>query len=160
LGRQTDNLIIDAALNTTNEATETALNLAAVTGVSEALINNDVPLDRQRWAVISPGYLSDILAIDGAASSDFAREQILNTGSAPAYWMGFNWIVHTGLGDHRADNINGIFFHTSALGLAIARDIQTSVDWIATKVAWLVNSWMSMDAVMIENDGIVKVKTS
>lgn len=160
LGRQTDNLIIDAALGTTNEQTKSALDLAAITGISEELINNDVPLDRQRWAVISPGYLSDILNINGATSSDFTREQILNTGTAPAYWMGFNWIVHTALGDHRDDKMNGIFFHTSALGLAIARDIQTSVDWIPTKVAWLVNSWMSMDAVMIENDGIIKVKTA
>lgn len=151
LGRQTDQLIIDALeTGAGNSAAEANLDLDAITAVSERLIDNDVPLDRQRWAVISPGYLSDLLGIDGATSSDFTREQLLVTGNKPAFWMGFNWIVHTGLGS----NVGGYFFHTSAVGLAVARDIQTSVDWVPTKVAWLVNSWMSMGAKVIDGDGV------
>ena len=161
LGRQTDSLIIDAtvAAKPPDATALTTLDKAGILAISKALTTADVPLDRQRWAVISSNYLKDLLAITEAASSDFSTEQILVSGKAPAFWMGFNWLVHTGL-DARSDHVEGLFFHTSAIGLAIGRDIQTAIDWVPEKVAWLVNSWMSMGAVGIDTTGIITKKTA
>lgn len=153
LGRQTDEIILSELDNTSNSENSDSLDLDLVTTMSEKLVENDVPMDRQRYAVITPAFLSDLLQIDGATSSDFAREQLLVTGREPAFWMGFNWIVHTGL----PSGVNAFFFHKSAVGLGIAREIQTSVDWVPQKVAWLVNSWMSMGSKIIDEDGVFKV---
>lgn len=156
LGRKTDHQILEVLDGATNETARSAFDLDAITAVSEELNDRDVPMDRQRWAVISPAVLSALLQIDGATSSDFTREQLLITGDKPAFWMGFNWLVHTGLSEF--GDLDAVFFHTPSVGLGIARDVQSSVDWIPQKVSWLVNSWMSMGAVLIEDDGVQKFK--
>lgn len=161
LGRQTDERIITALDTTTNTGNSTAyggatagtLDLQTVLGISEALNDNDVPADMMRFGVISPSTLSDLLAITGATSSDFTTQKLLTTGREPAFWMGFNWIVHTGL----PSGVDGYFFHKPSVGLGVCQDIQTQVDWVAEKVAWLVNSWMSMGAVIIDDDGVIEL---
>lgn len=159
LGRATDSLIINAldttnnsnALSTYNNATE--LNFDVITGVSKQLNQRDVPQDMMRYAVISPAALQDLLHLAQATSADYAVQKILTTGREPAFWMGFNWIVHTGL----PSNVVGYFFHQPSVGLGVCQPITTQVDWIAQKVAWLVNSWMSMGATIIDNDGVIEV---
>lgn len=158
LGRQTDQIILDAlatATNITSAGTvngggNTTLTLAVVTKISERLNDRDVPADMERYAVITPTTLTELLAITGATSSDFTTQQLLTTGRAPASWMGFRWIVHTGL----PAGTKGFFYHRPSVGHGINKDITSSVDWIAQKVAWLVNSWMSMGAVLIDQDGV------
>lgn len=160
LGRKTDGIIIDALDLTTNTYSSAAhgssageLTLGVTNTISERLNDRDVPQDRMRMAVISPNTLSELLEIEGATSSDFVREQLLTTGQKPAFWMGFNWIVHTGL----PDGVKGYFYHMPAVGHGICADIKSSVDWIAQKKAWLVDSWMSMGAVIIDVDGVEKL---
>src|SRR5699024_875473 len=103
-----------------------------------------------RFAVISPKGLNDLQQIPGVTSSDFVREQILVTGEKPAFWLGFNWVVSTML----PAGVNALFYHRQAVGHGISRDPTTAVDWVPTKVAWLVNSWMSMGATIIDEDGV------
>lgn len=161
LGRTTDQIIIDAldatsnvtSADAVNPTTNTALTLAVTNKISERFNERDVPMDRMRHAVISPTTLSELLEITGATSSDFTSQQLLTTANAPAFWMGFNWRVHTGL----PDGVKGYFYHTQAVGHGINSDIKSSVDWIPEKVAHLVNSWMSMGAVIIDVDGVEKL---
>ena len=161
LGRTTDQILIDAMdatsnstdASTVNSGSETTLTLAVVNKISERLNDRDVPMDRMRHAVISPETLSELLVIEGATSSDFTTQQLLTTGSTPAFWMGFNWRVHTGL----PTGVKGFFYHTQAVGHGINSDIRSAVDWLPEKVAWLVNSWMSMGAVIIDGDGVEKL---
>lgn len=163
LGRQTDALIIDALDQTTQDlaadsvtGSDGELTQGVLNAVSESLNDRDVPMDRMRYAVITPETLSELLVIPGATSSDFVREQLLITGNRPAFYMGFNWIVHTGL----PDGIKGFFYHTPSVGHGIARDVTSSGDWVPTKVAWLINSWMSMGATIIDEDGVLKLTAS
>jgi hypothetical protein len=161
LGRQTDNIILtamDAATNSTsadaiNPTTNTALTRPVINRLSKRLTERDVPMDRRRYAVIGPDELEELLAVDEAVSSDFSRQQLLNTGSAPAFWFGFNWIVHTGM----PSGVKGFFFHQDSFGLGVNADMKGSVDWVPEKVAHLVNAWMSMGAVIIDNDGVEKL---
>lgn len=161
LGRTTDEILIGAVDATPNELKVStldpdaagAITLQVISGASAAMAANDVPLDRMRYAVISPEGLAQLQAIPGVTSSDFVREQILVSGDKPAFWMGFNWVVSNML----PEGVLGYFYHRQAVGHGIARDIRTSVDWVPEKVAWLVNSWMSMGATIIDPDGVFKL---
>lgn len=161
LGRRTDEQIItalDTATNVLSAATldsagAGALTLPVVTGVSQDLTTRDVPMDMMRYAVVDPETLNELLQIEGATSSDFTTQKLLTTGREPAFWMGFNWIVHTGL----PAGIKGFFYHMPSIGHGICRDVTTEVNYVPEKVAWLVNSYMSMGAVVIDDDGLVEL---
>lgn len=164
LGRQTDDLILTAANATSNVLSAATLDAggggvltqAVISGVSQAMTENDVPLDRRRWAIITPETLAELQAIEGVTSSDFANEKILVSGDRPAFWMGFNWMVHTGISEIDP-TAKGFFWHQPSMGHGVCRDITTSVDWVPEKVAWLVNSWMSMGSTIIDEDGVFKL---
>lgn len=162
LGRETDNVIITAMDATTNTVKPNtldssaggALTLDVVAGASETLNVADVPMDNMRYAVVSPRTHRELLQLAEATSSDFTTSQLLMNAREPAMWMGFRWIMHTGL----PDDAKGYFFHMQAVGHGISRDINTQVDWVPQKVAWLVNSWMSMGATIIEEAGVLKLE--
>ena len=130
----------------------TELTLPVINTLGERLNNRDVPLDGQRFAVVSPQTHAELLRIEGATSSDFTTQQLLTNGGAPTGpgWMGFRWVMHSGL----PDGVKGFFYHQSAVGHGIARDVTSTFDWVPQKVAWLVNSYMSMGAVLIDPDGV------
>lgn len=150
LGRKTDSILIDAMDATTNTTVAATLVLDTVLTISERLNDRDVPADMQRYAVVNPATLSELLAITGATSSEFTTQKLLTTGREPAFWMGFNWIVHTGL----PAGTKGFFYHKPSVGLGVNADVKSSVDWVPQKKAWLVDSWMSMGAVIIDTDGV------
>lgn len=163
LGRKTDEIILAAMDQTPNTSSAAAINAAAtppitgsaltlpvITEMSKRLNERDVPQDNMRYAVVGPDELQELLQIPGATSSDFVREQLLITGRKPAFYMGFNWIVHTGL----PPGVKGFFYHSSAVGHGIAKDVTSEFNYVPQKVAWLVNSMMSMGAVIIDADGI------
>lgn len=164
LGRQTDNLILNAMNtggaynnlqpNVLDTGAAHALTLKVVTGISQAMTDNDVPADGMRIAVINPLSLNQLLQIAGATSSDFTREQLLNTGKEPAFWMGFRWVVHTGV----PAGVKGFFYHMPSVGLGLAADIKTEVNYVPTKASWLVNSMMSMGATVIDSDGVFRLE--
>lgn len=166
LGRQTDDLILTAMNGATNTFSATTINAAAtpaitgsilslpvVTEMSKQLNSRDVPTDGERYAVIGPTELQELLQIVGATSSDFSSQQLLMTGQAPVQWMGFRWIMHSGL----PSGVKGFFYHRSAVGHGIAKDVTSRVDWVPQKAAWLVNAMMSMGSVLIDNNGILEL---
>lgn len=103
----------------------TGLTFAKVNGALRRLNQRDVPY-MNRWAVISPIGLEDLLATTQATSRDFADLKAIQEGRLQGTWMSFNWIVSTRL--PLSGNIrSGLFFHQNAIGLAIALDMYTSV---------------------------------
>lgn len=164
LGRQTDQQIIDALDLGTNTSDATTINtaagvtpddemsLAVISTMEERLNERDVPLDTMRWAVISPAALAQMQRnIDGFTSSDFNTQKPLADGRPPSnFFMGFNWVMHSGL----PAGTLGYFYHMQSVGHGIAQDVTSEVNYVAQKVAWLVNSMMSMGAVIIDNDGV------
>ena len=167
LGRQTDQILLEALNATANvvgtdgldSAASGAITLGVLAGLEAQLNDNDVPLDGRRWAATTPAGLRQIQQITQATSLDFVNNKILGTGMAPQTYFGFNWVVHSGLGTPVDATTPALIYawHEDAVGHGITKDITTSVDWVAQKVAWLVNSWMSMGATIIEDEGVVKV---
>lgn len=161
LGRKTDSIILDALDEAENEVSlatldpdgDNSLTLAAMAAATSMLNVADVPMDSMRYAVVSPELHSQLLMIPQATSSDFTTSQLLMNAREPAMWMGFRWIMHTGL----PDGVHGFLYHQQSVGLGIAQDAKTQVDWVAQKVAWLVNSWMSMGATIVDPTGVIKI---
>lgn len=160
LGRRTDAILFEAMNQTPNEqvAADTPdsngeITLRVITQASRNLTELDVPADRDRFFVVSPEGLQELLEITGATSSDFVREQLLVTGQAPAFWMGFSWIVHTNL----PDGVKGFYYHRQAVGHGISRDINSEVAWISQKDSWLIKAKMSMGATIIDDDGVFRL---
>lgn len=161
IGRSVDNSIITTAAGTSNVLSagtingggDTSLTNLVTTTVAQELNDNDVPMDRRRWGVITPATLNELLQNDEATNSFYVREQLLITGDKPTFWNGFNWIVHTGL----PTGTKGLFWHEQAIGLGFNSDIKSRIDWIAQKVAWLVNSYASFGSVIIDEDGVVEL---
>jgi hypothetical protein len=162
LGRKTDSIIINALNASTNrlDAGDTGisaeLDLETIATISQTHNEGDVPLDNMRYAVVSPATHAQLLQLSEATSSDFTTTQLLMNAREPAMWMGYRWIMHTGL----PDGVRGFFYHTQAAGHGISRDINTQVDWVAQKVAWLVNSWMSMGATIIDEPGVIVLENT
>jgi hypothetical protein len=46
--------------------------------------------------------------------------------------------------------------HPSSSGFVSGKEITTTMDWIAEKVAWLINAKLSMGSVVIDAPGILK----
>lgn len=142
INRFYDDLIIAAAVGTaTTVAADDSTGTAAVTntiangglGLTYGKVNQalrllnagDVPYG-DRYAVISPVGLEDLLATTQATSSDFADLKAIQEGRLQGTWMSFNWIVSTRL--PITGNVRScLFFHKNALGLALAIDMYTSV---------------------------------
>ena len=164
LGRKTDDIIIDAMTNTSNVTDPNtldgnaggALTLKTIAEISRLHNAADVPLDNMRYAVVSPETHAELLQLSEATSSDFTTTQLLMNAREPAMWMGYRWIMHTGL----PDGVKGYFYHMQSVGHGISRDVTTEVNYIAQKVAFLVNSYMSMGATIIDEPGIIKLTDS
>jgi len=162
LGRETDNVIItalDAATstvkpNTLDSTASGKLTLGVIAGLSKTHNLADVPMDTMRYAVVSPETHAELLQLSEATSSDFTTSQLLMNAREPAMWMGYRWIMHTGL----PSDVKGFFYHMQAVGHGISRDIVTEVNYVPEKVSWLVNSYMSMGAVIIDGPGVIKLE--
>jgi hypothetical protein len=169
-GRQTDQQIIDAwdtgVSNAADiETTAGDLTMAKIQWARENLDEREVPMDG-RFFVVSPIGLTQLYNLTNGdfIDSDFrgASAHATNAAGRPVgKWMGFDWYVHSGL---PLATLQRTCFagHPSASGLAIGKEITASVDWVPEKVSWLINSKMSMGAVLIEDTatatGIVKVE--
>ena len=119
----TTNVALPAAQIIANGGT--GLTFAKVNQALRILNQRDVPYDN-RYAVISPVGLEDLLATTQATSSDFADLKAIQSGKLQGTWMSAQWIVSTRLAI--TGNIRScLFFHQNALGLAIALDMYTSI---------------------------------
>jgi hypothetical protein len=163
LGRKTDQLIIDvldAGTNSNNIAHGSAgLTLAKALSVYESFGEGDVPDDGQRYFVVSPAGWADLLQIDQFSRMEYVGEADLPYagGLTAKRWLGFMWFTHSGLslsGTTRECHA----FHRTSVGLGMGTDIRTEINYIPEKVSNLVTSYMSMGAVMIDNNGAIKVQ--
>lgn len=161
LGRKTDQLIIDvldAGSNSNNVVHgSAALTLAKALTVYEAFGEGDVPDDGQRYFVVSPAGWADLLQIDQFSRSEYVGEGDLPYagGLTAKRWLGFMWFTHSGLSISSTTR-DCHAYHKSSVGLAMGSDIRTEVNYIPEKVSNLITSYMSLGAVMIDNNGAIE----
>ena len=158
LGRETDNMIRDAALTTSSTANETTngATLAWATGLMESFGNNDVPDDGRRYVFLGWENWSQMLAITQFASQDYvpSSELPFSRGTMAKSWLGFIWSPFSGLTEAGggADRV-GLAYHYSALGHAIGEDVSTNAQYYNERDSWFVLNKMQMQAVLIDLTG-------
>lgn len=171
LGRKIDDVII-AALTGTSYSGETgstsntlsstqvsgtssALSLARVTAVKKVLDDADIEME-DRYFVVSPGGLEDLLNTSEATSADYNSVKNLIRGDIDT-WLGFKWITSTRL-DFTSSTRTCIAYHKYGLCAAMAAaplvrtDERTDLSY-----SWQVYYELNMGAVRLEEERVVKV---
>jgi len=166
LGRKTDELIIAALDQATREAAGSDPGLTDSDGLTrekillafELLGAADVPDDGERYAVIGWRQWSDLLRIPEFANADYiGPDELPWRGTQAKRWLGTLWIPHSGL--TRTGNVRFCYwFHRTAIGHAVGAEVQTDITWHGERAAWFVNNMMSQGAVLIDADGVVRLR--
>lgn len=163
LGRKTDALIIAAldagtysGANVVGDGT-TALTrnmaLQATEGLRATGYRGMVP---EIVAVVGNREWSSLMTLDEFVDADKIGVENLpykNGAFDNRSWMGVLWMWHTDL------TVN-YMWHRDALGCASGADVTTEINYVPEKVAHLVTSMMSLGAKIIDNTGIVQIKTN
>lgn len=158
LGRKTDEIIttaLDAGANATQIADTTgALAKADFLTMFETLGTADVPEDGQRYLAMSPAGYADLFNITEFASSDYVGDQNLPFagGATMKEFMGLKIFSTSAVAGGK-----NYLYHTSAVGLGVNADVQSEVNYVPMKAAHLLNSMMSMGAVVIDANGVYEV---
>lgn len=172
LGRKTDEHIIGALDDGTNIVGDgtTALTKALVLEAFAKFNENEVPDDGERYAVVSPIQWNDLLNIPEFSDSDYVDNKPFMKGRECRKWLGINWCMHTGLPSENKTTGSGetavttttrsaFMFHKSAIGFASGQDVKTDITWSGPHAAHFVNNMMSQGAGLIDNDGVIVIKT-
>lgn len=162
LGRKCDELII-TALDATTVSAPTATGGLTYEKLLEAkLLLDEAGVDEaDRFLAISPAAHIDLLAETELTSSDYNSRPVLENGYVRSF-LGFNIIsapvVKSATEDAGPPAIEKAFaFHKSAIGLSIGQDIKTRIDYEPMKAGNIINTCMSMGAVLIEAAGVVEI---
>ncbi len=164
LGRKTDDLIIQAMTNHSGSAGATSapagLTRDKILETFQLLGENDVPDDGQRYALVGWKQWSDLLKISEFASSDYVGDENLPwKGTQAKQWLGTLWMPHSGLtkvGSKRTC----LWYHQSAIGHAIGKDITTDISWHGDYASHFVNNMMSQGATVIDERGFFKISVT
>lgn len=156
MGRRDDQAIIDAMALTTNVLAVTpVLNLGAITGAAQKLNEKDVPMEDRCFVTDEIG-LNDLLNDATITSSDYNSVKLLMQGEINTF-MGFNWKI---VGSGRAEGGlggNSYAYHKRAVGYAVGIDMKTEVNYIPHKASWLTNGLWKAGAILIDEEGCVKI---
>jgi hypothetical protein len=166
LGRKTDELVIAALDAGTAEATGTAAGTTDTDGLTKAKVllafemlgAAEVPDDGGRFAVVGWKQWSELMQIEEFANSQYVGDSELPwKGTQVKQWLGATWMPHSGLtksGDLRFC----YFYHKTAIGHAVAQEITTDLTWHGDRAAYFVNNMMSQGAVLIDAEGVVRMR--
>ncbi len=172
LNRQIDDVIIADA--TGNALDQDGSNVAFTAGqtigdgtgeidvdfileVDEKFYDNDVDPDIKKCWVHGPKQRRKLLQLLEVTSGDFQGDaKALKSGRLPDF-LGYDWVCSTRLNVPSANELDNLVFSEYAMGLHVAEDIWIRVTERADiSYAWQVYAAMSMDAVRVEDEHIVK----
>lgn len=159
LGRKTDELIVDAMKNATNTVGDysTGLTKKLILSAVEVLNENDVPDDGRRFAVIGVHQWNELLSMEEFVSADYVGSTPLTAGFEAKKWLGITWLLYNGL-PVAENNRDCFIYHASSIGHACGQEVKTDISWHGERAAHFVSNSMSQGAVMIDGDGIVRMK--
>ena len=161
LGRKTDELIIAAMNNATQYVGDysTGLTKALIMSALEKLNENDVPDDGRRFAVVGVHQWNELLKIFEFVSADYVGNATpLVDGCESRKWLGVNWILCNALPLASGDDRDCFMYHASSIGHACGQEVKTDITWHGERAAHFISNSMSQGAVLIDNEGIVRIK--
>lgn len=160
LGRKTDELIISAMDGATNAVGDykTGLTKDLILSAVEVLNEKDVPDDGRRFAVVGVHQWNQLLGMEEFVSADYVGDNLpLVSGGASKKWLGITWLLHNGL-PLTGTNRDCFIYHATSIGHACGQEVKTDISWHGERAAHFISNSMSQGAVLIDTDGIVRVK--
>lgn len=162
LGRKSDEMIIDALAAASTHViadANTGLTKSKVLEAFEIFGKNDVPDDGQRFAIVGWKQWRELLELEEFVNADYVGGDQLPyaTATQAKNWLGTLWIPHSGLPVDVNDVRSCFFYHKTAVGHAIAAEIETDITWHGDRAAHFVNNMMSQGAGLIDEAGIVTI---
>lgn len=161
LGRKTDELVIAELDTSTNYAGTGAdgLTKAKVLEAFEILGGSDVPDDGERYAVIGWKQWTDLLSIPEFSDMDFVgSDELPWRGLQAKRWLGTLWVPHSGLTKDGGNVRYCYWYHKSAVGHAVGKDVKTDITWHGDRASHFVNNMMSQGACLIDPAGVVSLR--
>jgi len=132
-----------------------------VTQVQEKFMDNDIEPDVPKVFVVGPKQVRKLMALTEQTSADYVHREALmrlsSTGIVPN-WMGFTWIMHTGLNITAGapDVIDCFAFTKRGLGMQMNRDLLVRVAEDPTQsFAWRIYTATSFGVVRTEDEHVV-----
>ena len=176
LGRKVDDQITTVLDTTTSSVitltvTSKAAILASALQWTEAAWAADVPNDGNVFAVITPRLWSQFMLNDQFARSEYIRADGMawvmgpSVGTRWKEWMGIKWKMQTGLPGAGTSSGKGWIWHKNALGYAVAaaagniagnQMVAADITWHGDRAAHFVNQFMSGQACMIDDTGVIE----
>ncbi len=162
LGRKSDEMIITALSGATTHVIadgNTGLTKAKILEAFETFGTNDVPDDGQRYAIVGWKQWSELLSLEEFVNADYVGADALpySTITQAKQWLGTLWIPHSGLPIDGSDVRSCFFYHKTAVGHAVAADIETDITWHGDRAAHFVNNMMSQGSGLIDESGVVVI---
>lgn len=159
-GRKADEVITTELDNATNSTAHgsTGMTKAKAYAAFEQFGDEDVPDDGQRYFAVSPQGWTDLLDISEFSNLDYISNDVFSGGMTQAkQWLGFTFFVHSGL-PISSTTRSCFAWHRRAIGCGVNKEIETGIDWVPTRVSYLINSMISLGAKIIDNDGLRKIE--
>ncbi len=161
LGRKTDELIINAMNQSTTSVGDysTGLTKDLILSAIEVMNQNDVPDDGRRFAVVGVHQWNELLSLDEFVSADYVGNDLpLVSGGASKKWLGITWVMYNALPLANTDERDCFIYHATSIGHACGQEVKTDISWHGERAAHFISNSMSQGAVLIDNDGIVRLQ--
>lgn len=161
LGRKTDELIVTAMNNATANVGDysTGLTKTLILGAIEKLNEKDVPDDGRRFGVVGVKQWNELLGITEFSSADYVGESLpFINGAETRRWLGITWVMYNDLPLSSSTHRDCFIYHASSIGHACGQEVKTDITWHGERAAHFISNSMSQGAVLIDGDGIVRVK--
>lgn len=176
LGRKVDNQIITQLDATTQTAitwavTSEAAIKSSLLQMTEALDDNDVPNDGDRYGLLTPRAWSQAMVVEEFASADYVTPSGMSyndgapMGTAWKSWMGVMWKVHTDLPGKGTATAKVFTYHKNAVGYASGKHagniaanegVAADISWHGDRASHFVNHMMSGGACLIDDTGVIE----
>lgn len=174
MGRSMDDVIISAALGSasTGKAGSTSTSLpsgqkiahasggltqAKLVSAKKILDQNSVDPSIQRYIIVSPEQIEDLLNITAVTSADFNTVRALVQGEVDTF-VGFKFIVSNRLNTDSDGNRQVIAFAGDGIKLAIGKDVTGRIDERADKsYSTQIYYCMDIGATRMEEEKVVEI---
>lgn len=163
INRKVDQDII-TLLNTATQDTGTAATASLQLAMFGKVIlgNNEVPMDNQIFALITPAFEAYLMMTKEFASADYVNRKpfdATNGGEgqfSQFTWAGVNWIVHPNLPGKGTSAEKCFMYHRSAIGHAMnTAGLQTPVGYDEEQAYSWARASVDMGGVVLQSTGVV-----
>ena len=160
LNRKIDQDILSALSATTTDTGSTGVtaSLDLVMHVFTILGNNEVPLDGNISALVTPAFHAYLMQTKEFASVDYVNNKPFSDVMTMYRWAGVNFIVHPNLSGKGTSSEVCYFYHKSAIGHAAnTGDLKTAIGYDEEQDYSYARATMYMGGKLLQNGGVVKV---